>query len=357
VIPERKLADHIVAEATAGELADQWRAIEARLRPRPRRGMFALAFAVAGAGTALLLVFALGGRTAPVRQVASQAAPMTMALADGSQVDLRPHSDVRVVVERPSEVRLQVVRGGAHFDIRHHAGRRVEVAAAAIDVVVTGTAFTVDLPGDHDEPQVAVERGEVEVWRRIPARLLARLHAGEAWPQPVAAPPSPPAPSAADERSEPHAEPAALAPRPEAPANAPSAAAAARRPPALEPRQLLEQANAARRSGDVQEAAALLEALRVRYPRDPRAALATFELGRLRLDALGDPQGAVTALKQSIALAPTGVFREDAEACLANAYARMRDRAHCAQARQDYLGHYPEGTHRAEVAALVCRAP
>jgi len=122
-----------------------------------------------------------------------------------------------------------------------------------------------------------------------------------------------------------------------------------------DPRLLLEEANSARRNGDVERAAALLETLRVRHPRDPRAALATFELGRLRMDALGDPKGAVQALQQSIALAPAGVFREDAEACLATAYARMRDHQRCEHARQTYLGHYPAGTHAAEMSALVCR--
>jgi hypothetical protein len=99
----------------------------------------------------------------------------------------------------------------------------------------------------------------------------------------------------------------------------------------------------------------LLETLRVRFPRDPRAALASFELGRLRMELLGDLPGAVSALKQSIALAPSGVFREDADACLATAYARMRDHARCEEARRTYLARYPEGTHAAEMSALACR--
>ena len=133
-----------------------------------------------------------------------------------------------------------------------------------------------------------------------------------------------------------------------------SSTTVARRPVPSDPRQLLEEANAARRSGDVARAASLLETLRVRHPRDARAALATFELGRLRMDALGDLPGAVAALKQSIALAPSGVFREDADACLATAYARMHDRARCEQARQSYLARYPAGTHAAEMSALAC---
>jgi hypothetical protein len=133
-------------------------------------------------------------------------------------------------------------------------------------------------------------------------------------------------------------------------------AVSAARPFAANPRQLLEQANAARRSGDVAQAAAAFETLRSRYPRDARAALASFELGRLRMDALGDLPGAVEALRHSIALAPGGVVREDADACLATALARLRAPSRCENARQAYLQRYPKGTHAAEMSALDCGA-
>ena len=350
--PEPKLSSYIVAEATREELAQQWANIEPRLARGPRqRRLLPLSLALAGAATAAIVVLALVQRTSPPRNWTSQGAPLPVALADGSRLELRPGSKVSLLQERKRELRLEVLRGGARFEVRHDLGRRFQVTAAGVDVVVTGTAFTVELEGDQGSPRVSVERGQVEIHARTDARLLAHLHAGETWP-PRLAPSVAPAPSAAPSTPPVETQPALPAPAPVAPA---PVAPPGRRPPAPDPRQLLEQANAARRSGDVEEAAALLETLRVRHPRDPRAALATFELGRLRMDALGDLPGAVQALKHSIALAPTGVFREDAEACLATAYARMRDRTRCEQARQTYLGHYPEGTHAAEVSALACR--
>jgi TolA-binding protein len=346
MMPERKLSEHVVAEPTPAEMRRQWEAIAPRLRRGPpRRRPLVRLLAGSGLATVALLALVLGARTRTPREFASQTEPASLTLGDGSRIELRPSSDVRVLVERPREVRLQVVRGGARFDVRPDPGRRFQVLAAAVEVVVIGTAFTVDLADGRGAPRVTVERGVVEVHGGAPARLLARLRAGEVWPTPAPPPSSSPAAPAAPSAT---SAPSTGDPSP--------TAAPARRTSTVDPRQLLEQANAARRSGDVQEAAALLETLRVRYPRDARAALATFELGRIRLDALGDLPGAVAALKQSIALAPTGVFREDAEACLAHAYARMRDQARCGQARQDYLRHYPEGTHHAAVAALDCSA-
>ena len=347
--PKPDLASYLVTEATPEDLSQQWAAIEPRLARRPRSPWslpLSLAFVSA---TALLFVVRTSHQRTPEHTWTSQGSPLTLALDDGSHLQLRPDSHVSLLRQRNGEVRLQVVHGGARFEVRPDPARRFQVTAAGIDVVVTGTAFSVEL--ESGLPRVSVERGEVEIHPQGEARLLARLRADETWPA-RPAPSEAPVPSTA-------AQP--LDTRPAAPSAAPvaaqpSASSGRRSVPAApaDSRQLLEQANAARRSGDVAQAAELLETLRVRYPRDPRAALASFELGRLRLDVLGDLPGAVQALRQSIALAPSGVFREDAEACLATAYARMRDRPRCELARRTYLERYPEGTHAAELSALVC---
>jgi len=362
VTPKPDLASYLVTEATPEDLSQQWAAIEPRLARRPRSPWslpLSLAFVSA---TALLFVVRTSHQRTPEHTWTSQGSPLTLALDDGSHLQLRPDSHVSLLRQRNGEVRLQVVHGGARFEVRPDPARRFQVTAAGIDVVVTGTAFSVEL--ESGLPRVSVERGEVEIHPQGEARLLARLRADETWPArpaPSVAPAETPVPSAAAQPLDP--QPAAPSP---APAAAQPSASSSRRSTAATPatpaapavpadsRQLLEQANAARRSGDVAQAAELLETLRVRYPRDPRAALASFELGRLRLDVLGDLPGAVQALRQSIALAPSGVFREDAEACLATAYARMRDRPRCELARRTYLERYPEGTHAAELSALVC---
>jgi hypothetical protein len=340
-----KLSSFIVAEATEAELARQWAAIEYRLEPRRHR---LLPLALALAGVAAVAIAYLLVQPVPPKQVSTRPNErVTLALDDGSRMQLRPASAVNLLRQRRREVHLQVLRGSARFEVRPNPARRFVVTAAGVDVVVTGTAFSVELEGAAGTTRVSVERGVVEVHPRGEVRVLARVHAGEAWPAARTVVPRAPAET-------PPAAPADQATKPSVPVAVPAAPAIARRPEPTDPRQLLEEANAARRNGDVARAASLLEILRVRHPSDARAALATFELGRLRMNALGDLPGAVQALKQSIALAPSGVFREDAEACLATAYARMRDRARCVQARQRYLERYPEGTHNAEMSALAC---
>jgi len=344
-----KLSAFIVSEATPVELARQWAAIEPRLQSRRHR-MLPLALALAGA--AAVAIVAILVQPAPPKQISTNRYErVTLALDDGSRMQLRPATAVNLLRQGRREVRLQVLRGAARFEVHPDPARRFVVTAAGVDVVVTGTAFSVELEGPAGATRVSVERGEVEVHPRGEARALARVHAGETWPPRAAPKSAPPAPAEAPPSP---VAPAAKATKPAVPVAAPGPPPTVSRPEPTDPRQLLEEANRARRGGDVARAASLLETLRVRHPRDARAALATFELGRLRMNALGDLPGAVQALKQSIALAPAGVFREDAEACLATAYARMHDGSRCELARRRYLERYPEGTHSAEMSALAC---
>jgi transmembrane sensor len=113
---------------------------------------------------------------------------------------------------------------------------------------------------------------------------------------------------------------------------------------------LLESAKRARLAGRPRDAAIALDTLRRRYRSDPRAALAAFELGRLRLDNLGDAPGAVEALNDAIVLAPQGSFREDAEARRVDAL-DAEGAPGCAEARDAYLVRYPKGIHATMVAA------
>ena len=81
-------------------------------------------------------------------------------------------------------------------------------------------------------------------------------------------------------------------------------------------KELFEQARRLWRDGHIREAADAYQALLSSHPRDPRAGLAAFELGRLRMDRLGDMPGAVQALERAVALAPGAELREDAMARL-----------------------------------------
>ena len=80
------------------------------------------------------------------------------------------------------------------------------------------------------------------------------------------------------------------------------------------PPELLRLAEVARSAGRLAEAARAFDALRHKYRGDARAGLAAFELGRIRLDSMGNAAGAAEAFADAIALSPGAPFREDAEA-------------------------------------------
>jgi tetratricopeptide (TPR) repeat protein len=112
---------------------------------------------------------------------------------------------------------------------------------------------------------------------------------------------------------------------------------------------LLELADAARLSGRPAEAARAFDRLLRAHRGDPRAGLAALELGRLRMDNLGDPAGALEAFSDAVALAKSGAVREDAEARRVQALERLGDIARCVRARDAYLERFPGGIHASSI--------
>jgi hypothetical protein len=85
--------------------------------------------------------------------------------------------------------------------------------------------------------------------------------------------------------------------------------------------------------------------LLAKYPNDGRVGLAAFELGRLRLERLGNPAGAIPVLEKAMAHAPSPGLREDALARLVQAYSAIGDSVRCRRARDKYLTEYSGGVH------------
>jgi hypothetical protein len=198
---------------------------------------------------------------------------------------------------------------------------------------------------------VIVQRGVVEVVCARRPGLIARVVAGQIWVQeagplapslaaPSVAPPSGESalPDAAVATPAAKAGPAALPPSASAAANVPSA------------RELFEKAGEHRRAGDAGAAARAYEELLRLHPSDARVSLSAFELGRLRMDRLGDQAGAVSALERALASSLGPSFREDALARLVSAYAAQGNFAACGRARDRYLASYPTGVHASAVA-------
>jgi TolA-binding protein len=130
----------------------------------------------------------------------------------------------------------------------------------------------------------------------------------------------------------------------------------AQRPePAAEPEPTapedFEAAVALRRDGSPAEAARAFAAFLADHSDDARAPLAAFELGRLRMDALGDRSGAITALERAVRTTASAPFRQDALARLVRLYDDLGRTAQCTRARDQYLTAHPTGPHAADVRA------
>jgi hypothetical protein len=297
----------------------------------------------------------------------------TITLGDGSRVVVDESSRVRLAAIAPSQVRLELERGGLEADVTHVDGRSFVVAVGGLEVVVVGTHFDVQTDGEGAARtvRVSVARGRVEVRRgKEPSRFLG---AGESWSGPLVAPvvePSAPVtvPHAVDAGARP---PVAAAPRfrlsrefrddfalgkyADAWAElGPDGLADAAR--LAQPADLFEVAQVARWTGHTREAAEAFDAIVTRAPNDGRAGVAALELGRLRMNDLGDASGAVEAFEHAMELAPNVTFREDAAARRIQALESSGDLAACAAARDEYLTTYPGGTHAVTVARR-CQRP
>ena len=277
-----------------------------------------------------------------------------VTLGDGSRIAVEAGGRVRILSSRGRDVELVLESGAVDLDVPH-GSRRVTVHVGRYDVVDLGTRFRVALATDG-QVGVHVAEGTVEVRSHQSAEPPRALSSGDDWSNHA---PSPSRAEASASLPTPSVPASVDVPLPSAP-NAPEGGAPASPAPALNEstlsaKDLLEIAERQRLAGNPRAAASALDALRRRHRGDPRAALAAFELGRLRLDALGDAHGAVEAMTDSIALAPNGPLREDAEARRVEAL-EIDHAPECAAARDAFLARYPRGVHRAVVAAR-CLGP
>jgi transmembrane sensor len=342
------LSKHVRPRLTEERVSQQYAAIAARLPQRARLRFAApLGFALAGALAAVVLIFTLrhGGPTTTLAdgtwlESAPAGTPPAVTLADGSHVALGAKSRLRLTSTRADSVRLDLERGRVDVEATHATGRTFVVAARDVEVFVVGTRFSVSADG---AVRVHVDEGRVRVHSPAGDRFVS---GGEEW--------------VADEG----------ATQGNADVDAAAAAAPATddatdvrldggfSPPwprvthitALTAKDLLDDAQKALAQGRTRDAAKALETIGKRFSRDPRAGLAAFELGRIRLDSLGDAAGAEEAFREAMRLARDGSLRDDAEAARVEALDRMGSRDACVRARDGYLQHRPRGVHRADVA-------
>jgi transmembrane sensor len=354
-MPEHaKPSEFVNVDVSEARTARIWSNVSQRLSARRRSPwLWGAAVAACAAGLALLLIRPNASRDGDAMVVAPQVTLLAMqqerslVLAEGSQIKLAPHTEVFVAKHEVKALELDLKDGAVTCDVAPVPGRRFVIRAADVKVMVVGTRFSVSSRAHLEarDVSVEVERGIVDVHA---GGRVKRLTAGQRWvnTDPVAS-------SEGDERAAVEATQPTAAARDHSssPLTLPTAngsAAAAESPETADARKLLERANRAQRAGDTRASASAYEELLRRYPKDGRAGVAAFELGRLRMDQLGDTAGAISALTRATS-STGGSVREDAMARLVRAYAATGELNQCQRARQDYERRYPEGLHRAEV--------
>lgn len=348
--PERPLSEHVRARVDEARLARQWGTIADRLAKPRRPWMLRLVVpALALAVVAVLVVVRPWSRTSAATAATGGE---VLDLPDGSRVVLADTTRLALVSASAERIHLSLEVGSVDVEATHREGRSFLVSTAGHDVVVVGTRFVVrnERVKGRVVVSVSVQRGRVRIDGPSGSRFL---DADQSWtvtvdattataPQPmatnsVAATPAAPSASSIDLSDVPP----------------PSATIATR--PIEGPRELLARATDARTAGRHREAAAAYDAIRKRHRSDSRAGLAAFELGRIRLDALGDAAGAAEAFGDAIILSPNAPFREDAEARRVDAFDAMGDHARCADARASYLARYPSGLHGRRLGQLCAK--
>lgn len=366
------LSRHVRVDLSQARIERLWQAAAPRLGERASTRVRLYVAVVVAVAAAVGLLFAWQRRLEPAAtawvgsSLETGADATSVTLTDGSKVEVQPGSRVDLGERSASAVRLELRRGRIACDVTHREGRSFVVAADGVEVRVVGTRFSVSTEHGRDgnRVEVRVERGVVEV-RPAGGEHAERVAAGQSWSRetkvgavpsavPADAPPAheiSPAPALADTPADEATSTKAELPRAASTAAGRTHADSAKSSEASGSRALLEEARELWRSGKVQAAADAYQRLVRDYPSDARAGLAAFELGRLRMDRLGDMAGAARALEQAVALAPGSGFREDALARLVTASAAAHDLGGCSRARARYLAEFPHGVHQLRVTA------
>ncbi|HEY8432873.1 MAG TPA: FecR domain-containing protein [Sandaracinaceae bacterium] len=366
--------------------------VEARLLSEaPRARGRSLAWPLVGAAAAVLaavvalawmarddgaepITYVVEGGRASVGGFVAALEPATLSFSDGSRVSLERGTAARVTALDANGATIALERGALRASVEHREGTSWRVHAGPFAVLVTGTRFGVRWDDARAQVAVEVEQGSVRVEGACLAapqfvRVGQRAElACEGWTIPSVAsieplagsPPSLPSErSRADHHDASGARPRAPAARPErgAPERArastsddPPAAEsgpAAVDPPADEPRAQarLEAAQRAALAGEVEEARALLLAVRSDAASPGDRSMAAFLLGRLAFDAQQDYAEAERWFAVYESERPDGPLIREAMGRRLEALARSGDSAGARAQAERYLARFPFGPH------------
>jgi transmembrane sensor len=116
---------------------------------------------------AVVLVVPQLSEPAPTVYVTTATA-RTIALEDGSRIQLAPRSRLEVAGRDQQQIALA---GGAWFDVRHNPDRQMSISAGGMTISDVGTRF--DVQTDNGNVRIAVEDGTVSVAGPTLARAIA----------------------------------------------------------------------------------------------------------------------------------------------------------------------------------------
>lgn len=309
-------------------VADRPASVARRALRRRRAVALGGALALVAASAALALVIAPRAR-APVHgataQPAQSFAPEPLRFSDGSRAE--PHgieTQLRIEESTPARVRVRLT-GGARFEVTPNPARAFEVVAGDVLVRVLGTAFSVDPTAQRT--RVSVEHGRVQVsWASGSAVLIAG-EVGTFPPLPVSAVLEPVASDAAPQLERKAGD--TVQPGPQT------------------AEDLMLAADVARLGAHPEAALAPLRRLIARYPKDKRAPVAAFTLGRVLLDDLGRADEAASAFESAHRAWPSGPLAQDALVRAVQAWQAAGQPQRARSAAQLYLRRFPDGAHAA----------
>lgn len=136
-----------------------------------QRNFFLRAAAVFLLALAAVYWLRTGNTPDPVR-IASAGTILTDTLNDGSVVTLREHSGLTLAGNFNRRERRLRLEGEAFFEVAHDTVRPFVVEVQDLEVIVVGTAFTVDNTTEPDKVVVTVTEGKVRVSRNGQSLLL-----------------------------------------------------------------------------------------------------------------------------------------------------------------------------------------
>ncbi|MEJ7733712.1 MAG: FecR domain-containing protein [Polyangiaceae bacterium] len=340
---------------------------------------------------------------------------LPLRFSDGTAIELRPEARARVARSDADGAEIVLERGHAHAEVVHRDKSRWDVDVGPFEVRVTGTRFDVSWDPVTEVFELVLEEGSVRIAGPLlgegrpvvagetvrvsvkeerleitaggrPRRSAAATATSEPQPgdPPAAASPAAPAPDAPAPVAANEGAPIDLdqiAPDPSAVANTAPArprvrwrelAVAGRYDEALAAAEklgfddvctiasaadLMLLGDTARLARNGARGSQALLALRERFPRDPRAAMAAFVQGKIAFDQRGAYGDAARWFEVYLREQPAGPVAREAAGRLIEARVKAGNASGARTAASQYLRAYPLGPHAELARRLLAASP